>query len=69
MIAAEITMIRNVYLQADTALCNIIANDFGIASSFTIISTKYISNSCITLDGMNTLTAKHPVGCCWRYVA
>lgn len=67
MIASEITSIRNVYLRADTALANLIANDFDI-SSYATISTSIISNSCITLDGLCTLFAKHPVGCCWRGV-
>ena len=68
MIAAELTTIRSVYFLADTALANIVANDFEITSSFTTIDCMYISNSCITLDGLCTLAAKHPVGCCWRAV-
>ena len=66
MIAAELTTIRSVYFLADTALANIVANEFNITSSFTTIDCMYISNSCITLDGLCTLAAKHPVGCCWR---
>ena len=27
-----------------------------------------MSNSCITLEGLCTLCAKDPVGCCWRGV-
>ena len=67
MIASEITSIRNVYVRADTALANLIANDFNIPSS-AVVSTDIMSNSCITLDGLCTLFAKHPVGCCWRGV-
>ena len=67
MIASEITSIRNVYLRADTALANLIANDFNVPSS-AVVSTDIMSNSCITLDGLCTLFAKHPVGCCWRGV-
>ena len=67
MIAAEITAIRNVYLRADTALTNLIDNDFNI-KSYATVSTKYLSNSCITLEGLCTLCAKDPVGCCWRGV-
>eukprot|EP01052_Picozoa_sp_SAG31_P013897 SAG31_NODE_848_length_11534_cov_8.897463_7_plen_283_part_00 len=66
MIAAELTTLRNVYLLADTALANIVSNEWGITSSWTTIDTMYISNSCITLDGICTLAAKHPVGQCWR---
>jgi hypothetical protein len=65
MVACEITTIRDVYLRADTALANLISNYFSIESA-TPVSTSIISNSCITLDGLCTLAAKHPVGCCWR---
>ena len=40
MIAAEITAIRNVYLRADTALTNLIDNDFNI-KSYATVSTRY----------------------------
>ena len=66
MIAAEITTISNVALLADTALGNVIDNYWSIDSTFTTIDTAIISNSCITLDGMCMLSAKDPVGCCWR---
>ena len=66
MIAAEITTLSNVALLADTALANVIENYWSIESAFATIDTKYISNSCITLDGMCMLSAKDPVGCCWR---